>query len=50
MVPAAGGMGAPPNYGMTPEQALQYQSYLQQQQQQAGAYPVPAQAGMPQHR
>lgn len=37
-------------YGMTPEQALQYQSYLQQQQQ-AGAYPgVPGQGGMPQHR
>lgn len=48
MVPASTAM--PPNYGMTPEQALQYQSYLQQQQQQAGAYPVTAQAGQPLHR
>ena len=45
--PAAGmqprNAGMPPNsYGMTPDQqqALQYQAYLQQQQ--SGAYPMPA--------
>lgn len=36
--------GMPPNYAMTPDQqqALQYQAYLQQQQQQSGAYPMQA--------
>ncbi|KAI9836937.1 MAG: transcription factor of the MADS box [Sclerophora amabilis] len=43
-----------PNYGMTPEQqqqAMAYQSYMAQQQQQVprGNYPMPPQAGMSQH-
>ncbi|KAF1991635.1 SRF-type transcription factor [Aulographum hederae CBS 113979] len=38
--------GVPPGYGMTPEQAMQYQSYLQQQQ--PGAYQMP-QGRMPAH-
>lgn len=40
----------PPSY-MTPEAAMHYQSYLQQQQQQAtGQYPgMPTQGGMPRH-
>jgi len=39
----------PPQY-MTPEAALHYQNYMQQQQQQAAQYPgMPPQAGMPRH-
>ncbi|KAL7773663.1 hypothetical protein CFE70_003629 [Pyrenophora teres f. teres 0-1] len=46
--------GMPPNNNpmsqayMTPEAALHYQSYLQQQQQQSNQYPM-AQQGMPRH-
>ncbi|EON66358.1 hypothetical protein W97_05455 [Coniosporium apollinis CBS 100218] len=45
------GAGLPPQYGgLTPEAALQYQSYLQQQQQAAGQYPMPPQQQqMPPH-
>ncbi|KAF2281613.1 SRF-TF-domain-containing protein [Westerdykella ornata] len=46
-MPSNGGM--PPAY-MTPEAALHYQSYLQQQSQQTGQYPgMPPQAQMPRH-
>lgn len=46
-MPGNGGM--PPAY-MTPEAALHYQSYLQQQQQASGQYPgMPPQGGMPRH-
>lgn len=38
----------PPAY-MTPEAALHYQSYLQQQQQASNQYPGMPQAGMPRH-
>lgn len=39
----------PPQY-MTPEAALHYQNYMQQQQQQAAQYPgMPPQTGMPRH-
>lgn len=41
------GAGMPPAY-MTPEAALHYQSYLQQQQQ-SNQYPMPPQGGMPRH-
>ncbi|KAF1812682.1 SRF-TF-domain-containing protein [Eremomyces bilateralis CBS 781.70] len=43
-MPPGGGMPPTP-YGLTPEQALQYQTYLQQQQQAGGSY-----AGLPQNR
>lgn len=46
-MPAAGMPQQP--YGMTHEQAMQYQSYLQQQQQAAGSYPMPPQGRMPGH-
>jgi pheromone receptor transcription factor len=39
---------AMPQAYMTPEAALHYQSYLQQQQQQSNQYPM-AQQGMPRH-
>jgi len=42
-----GGTGMPPQY-MTPEQALHYQNYLQQQQA-TNQYPMPPQGGMPRH-
>jgi MADS-box transcription factor len=42
-----GGAGMPPQY-MTPEQALHYQNYLQQQQA-TNQYPMPPQGGMPRH-
>jgi len=42
--------GMPPQYGgITPEQAMQYQTYLQQQQQGAPGYPLPPGARMPPH-
>ncbi|KAF2839839.1 SRF-TF-domain-containing protein [Patellaria atrata CBS 101060] len=46
-----GGMGAGMgNAGMTPEQALHYQTYLQQQQQQASnQYPMPPQGNYKPH-
>jgi pheromone receptor transcription factor len=43
-----GNAGMPPAY-MTPEQALHYQTYLQQQQQATNQYPMPPQGGMPRH-
>ncbi|PSN69153.1 SRF-TF-domain-containing protein [Corynespora cassiicola Philippines] len=43
-----GGAGIPPQY-MTPEAALHYQSYLQQQQQASNQYPGMPQQGMPRH-
>jgi len=46
-IPPQGGM--PPSYQMTPEQAMQYQNYLAQQQQAAGSYPMPPQQRMPTH-
>lgn len=46
-MPNAGGI--PPSY-MTPEAAMHYQTYLQQQQQATGQYPgMPTQGGMPRH-
>lgn len=53
-VPPGQPRGMPPNNQampqayMTPEAALHYQSYLQQQQQQSNQYPM-AQQGMPRH-
>ncbi|EDU48274.1 MADS box transcription factor Mcm1 [Pyrenophora tritici-repentis] len=53
-VPPGQPRGMPPNNNpmsqayMTPEAALHYQSYLQQQQQQSNQYPM-AQQGMPRH-
>jgi MADS-box transcription factor len=52
-MPPTGNMGA--GYHMPPEQAMQYQAYLQQQQQQqnaaaaGGHYPLPPQGRMPTH-